>query len=221
MALAQVNSLNNTTPVSGGSVSSNGLGTDAGSLKNEFLTMMVSEIKNQDPLNPLDGSQYVGQLAQLSTVSSLENLRVLQQQTATQLDTLQVLQSTQLVGKKVLVPVETLKLAQTESISGQVNMSGPADSVTLNVYDANGQRVAERKWNGTTDSALPFDIADLPAGQYTFEVNSTRDGATKTQTASISRSVESVNLPGTGDIELSVSGIGNISLYKVTQFSNG
>jgi len=222
MSIAQVNSLNNTAPSGGsGTVSSNGLGNDASSLQNEFLTMMVSEIQNQDPLNPIDGSQYVGQLAQLSTVSGLENLRVLQQQTATQLDTLQVLQSTQLVGKKVLVPASALKLDQAENVSGQVNMSGPADSVDLKVYDVNGQLVAERKWNATTDSALSFDLGELPAGQYSFEVNSAKDGATSAQTASLSRTVDSVNLPGTGDIELNVNGIGNISLYKVTQFSNG
>jgi len=222
MALPSVNSQNYTTPsTDNGTVSSNGLGTDASSLKNEFLTMMVSEIKNQDPLNPLDGSQYVGQLAQLSTVSSLENLRVLQQQTATQLDTLQVLQSTQLVGKKVLVPAGSLKLEHSENVSGQVNMSGPADSVSLNVYDVNGNLVAERKWNGTTESTLSFDLGELAAGDYTIEVNSTRDGATTVQSASLERTVESVKLPGNGDIQLQVNGIGDVSLYKVTQFSNG
>jgi len=222
MALSQVDSRNNGTPTGGtGTVSGNGLGTDASSLKNEFLTMMVAEIQNQDPLNPLDGSQYVGQLAQLSTVSSLENLRVLQQQTATQLDTLQVLQSTSLVGKKVLVPTDKLTLDQAEAVAGQVDMNGPADTVTLTVYDVNGQEVAQRKWNNTTDSKLDFDLGELPAGKYTFEVKSVRDGASTVQSASLSRTVESVNLPGNGDIQLHVHGIGDISLYKVPQFSNG
>ncbi|WP_241519099.1 flagellar hook capping FlgD N-terminal domain-containing protein [Aeromonas salmonicida] len=63
-------------------------------LRNEFLQMMVAQIQNQDPTNPLDGAQYVTQLAQFSMVEGVESLKVLQQKSINMMDTQQVLQST-------------------------------------------------------------------------------------------------------------------------------
>ena len=110
MSLAQVSSLDsargstlksaeasiasNSSTSTGSSTSSTG----STELKNEFLQMMVAQINNQDPLNPLDGTEYVSQLAQFSMVEGVENLRVLQQKSLTMQDTEQVLQSTALVG---------------------------------------------------------------------------------------------------------------------------
>src|SRR5690606_5935666 len=77
---------------------------DAFALRNEFLQMMVAQVQNQDPLNPLDGTEYVSQLAQFSMVEGLEYMRQQEQQNGVLLNTLQVLQSSQLVGKQVTVP---------------------------------------------------------------------------------------------------------------------
>lgn len=197
-------------------ISSNG----AGSLQNEFLTMMVAEIQNQDPLNPIDGSQYVGQLAQLSTVSSLENLRIQQQQSAVQMNTLQVLQSTQLVGQTVMVPGKSVQLGDSGDLSGQVTLAKAADSVGLKVYNANGDVVAERSWGKSAAGTLDFSLNDLPAGKYTFEATSTLNGAVTRQDTALARPVTSVSIPGDGDIQLEVAGIGRVSLYAVTRFSS-
>ncbi|MGL5505566.1 MAG: flagellar hook capping FlgD N-terminal domain-containing protein, partial [Aeromonas veronii] len=56
-------------------------------LRNEFLQMMVAQIQNQDPTNPLDGAQYVAQLAQFSMVEGVEGLKKLQLQSNTKMDT--------------------------------------------------------------------------------------------------------------------------------------
>ncbi|MCV5837740.1 flagellar hook assembly protein FlgD, partial [Escherichia coli] len=63
----------------------------ASSLQNEFISLMVARIQNQDPLNPLDGTEYVGQLAQFSQVQSTENMSKVMQNSMVLLDNMQVL----------------------------------------------------------------------------------------------------------------------------------
>lgn len=104
-------------------------------LRNEFLQMMVAQIQNQDPTNPLDGAQYVTQLAQFSMVEGVEGLKVLQQKSINMMDTQQVLQSTNLIGQEVMVPSQTLNQQKEGAIRGQVELAGAADTVELKVYE--------------------------------------------------------------------------------------
>ena len=232
MSLAQVSSLDsargstlksaeasiasNTSSTSGTSSSSSSTGGTE--LKNEFLQMMVAQINNQDPLNPLDGTEYVSQLAQFSMVEGVENLRVLQQKSLTMQDTEQVLQSTALVGKEVMAPASTLTLDQPQGVRGQIYLPSAADGVTLQVYDQYGQKVATRQWSSSGQGALNYELADLPAGQYSFEVTSTLGGVQSKPQNYVAGEVERVVLPGTGEIQLQVEGVGAVSLFNVVEF---
>lgn len=235
MSLAQVSSLDSargsTLKSAEGSIASNtssksattsstSSSTSSGGaeLKNEFLQMMVAQINNQDPLNPLDGTEYVSQLAQFSMVEGVENLRVLQQKSLTMQDTEQVLQSTALVGKEVMAPANTLKLEQPQDVRGQIYLPGAADGVTLRVYDQYGQKVATRQWSSSGQGALNYELADLPAGQYSFEVTATQGGVQSKPQNYVAGEVERVVLPGTGEIQLQVEGVGTVSLFNVVEF---
>lgn len=230
MSLAQVSSLDSargsTLKSAEASIASNTSGTSSSAssssggteLKNEFLQMMVAQINNQDPLNPLDGTQYVSQLAQFSMVEGVENLRVLQQKSLTMQDTEQVLQSTALVGKQVMAPASTLKLDQPQDVRGQIYLPSAADGVTLRVYDQYGQPVATRQWASSGQGALNYELADLPAGQYSFEVTSTLGGVQSKPQNYVASEVERVVLPGTGEIQLQVEGVGAVSLFNVVEF---
>lgn len=234
MSLAQVSSLDsargstlksaeasiasNTGSTSTSGTSSSSSSTGGTELKNEFLQMMVAQINNQDPLNPLDGTEYVSQLAQFSMVEGVENLRVLQQKSLTMQDTEQVLQSTALVGKEVMAPASTLKLDQPQDVRGQIYLPSAADGVTLQVYDQYGQKVATRQWSSSGQGALNYELADLPAGQYSFEVTSTLDGVQSKPQNYVAGEVERVVLPGTGEIQLQVEGVGAVSLFNVVEF---
>ncbi|EKO3991304.1 flagellar hook assembly protein FlgD, partial [Vibrio fluvialis] len=96
MSIAQYTALSGDTSGSATTtntgISSNGLdANDSTSLQNEFISLMVAQIQNQDPLNPLDGTEYVGQLAQFSQVQSMENMSSLMQNSMVLLDNMQVL----------------------------------------------------------------------------------------------------------------------------------
>lgn len=189
-------------------------------LKNEFLEMMVAQIQNQDPLDPLDGTEYVSQLAEFSMVEGIEYLRSGQTEQADLMYTQQVLQSTSLIGKEVLVPSSALAAEQGEKPRGVIKLDGSADKVVLTVKDLNGQVIEEQDWQFVTEDELSFQLGELDAGSYVFEVEIHNGETVTTQTPWLNREVERVTLPTTGgDIQLALAGMGNVSLFAVSEFS--
>lgn len=194
-------------------------GNDVTDLRSEFLQMMVAQINNQDPLNPLDGTEYVSQLAQFSMVEGLEQMKMQGQQQATMMDTLQVLSSTSLMGKKVTVPTQSINLDTPEALSGKIAVPNGAEKLTMKVYDQNGTLVHEQDWQ-SPDGEQAFNLPELAKGEYDFKVTAEREGKTVALAPSLTRTVEKVSLPGGGgDIMLSLAGIGQVSLFQVTEFS--
>jgi flagellar basal-body rod modification protein FlgD len=187
-----------------------------------FLKLLVAQMNNQDPLNPMDSSQMTSQLAQLNTVQGIQKL-------STQLDSLlgdvgtsQSLQASSLVGHDVLVPGSTLDLASGEAAAG-FNLSADADDVKVDIKDSSGKvihtadlgkqsaGIANFVWDGSTDSG-----AAAANGAYTFSVTATADGtAVAADTLSIG-AVSSVT-PGSGGASVFVNGIGTIAMTQVKQ----
>ena len=132
-----------------------------------FLKLLVTQLNNQDPLNPLDNAQLTSQLAQMSTVSGIEKLNGAFQSLLAQSGSSQVLQSAALIGRTVLVPGKELALAQGNDMRFGVDLAGAADSVKGSVKNAAGELVRT------------FDLGALPPGVKTVEW----DGKTDTGTA--------------------------------------
>ncbi|MCF7716704.1 flagellar hook capping protein [Aeromonas jandaei] len=187
-------------------------------LRNEFLQMMVAQIQNQDPTNPLDGAQYVTQLAQFSMVEGVESLKLLQQKSINMMDTQQVLQSTDLIDKEVMVPSKTLTKSDDKAIRGQVELAGAADQVELKVYDEHGTLVATKSWGESKPGGLDYELPELPAGEYSFEVKASLNGVATTSKNYVASKVDRVTLPGTGEIMLQVAGVGDVPLFSAIQF---
>ncbi|WDO01755.1 flagellar hook capping protein [Aeromonas allosaccharophila] len=208
-------------------IASNGSGAAQGAqtnqnggmqLRNEFLQMMVAQIQNQDPTNPLDGAQYVAQLAQFSMVEGVEGLKVLQQKSINMMDTQQVLQSTALIDKEVMVPSKTLKQQQEHKIRGQIELQGAAEQVDLKVYDQHGVLVASKSWGESKAGGLDYELPPLPAGEYRFEVKASAGKALVATKNYVASKVDRVTLPGTGEIMLQVAGVGDVPLFNAIQF---
>lgn len=150
--------------------------------QDRFLTLLVTQLKNQDPLNPMDNAQVTTQLAQMSTVSGIEKLN-------TTLDTLlgayndaQSMQAAALIGKTVLVPGSGLALSNGSGYGG-VNLVSAADQVTVNILDAGGNVLQTENlgkqpagpldfsWDGKTSAGAT--VAD---GSYKFTVEAKQSG---------------------------------------------
>jgi flagellar basal-body rod modification protein FlgD len=137
-----------TTALSGGTAAStkSQLGQD------EFLKLMLSQMKNQDPFKPQDPGAFIAQLAQFSTVSSTQSM---QKDIASLTDSLrssQVIDGTALVGHSILAASDVAALSQTGEVSGAVTIPEGASTVNMVVTDASGQLV--RRLPMTTQSGL-------------------------------------------------------------------
>ncbi len=156
--------------------------TTAQDLSERFLTMLTAQMRNQDPLNPLDNAELTSQLAQISTVTGISQLNNTMEWLGYSMASLQSTQATSLIGRQVMLSGDDLTLAEGQAKGGYM-LSIPVQSAELVVKNPDGSEVRRIplskieagthtfEWDGK-DSAGK-DMAD---GQYKFEVQ-VSDGA--------------------------------------------
>jgi len=224
MSIAPYNALSNDKPV-GSATSSLGISgnpqdtNSASSLENEFISLMVAQIQNQDPLNPLDGTEYVGQLAQFSQVQSTENMASMMQNSMVLLDNMQVLSTAGLVGQTVYVSGNEFELNDSVQ-SGKIELAHSSSQVTLVVKDEFGQSTkvplgAHPK--GDVDFSIDPAQLGLKPGNYSVSVE-VQEGQTKPNVL-LAGKVEQVRIPSSGGAAfVNIEGVGSVPFYQITQF---
>ncbi|PPE71735.1 flagellar hook assembly protein FlgD [Caldimonas thermodepolymerans] len=108
------------------------------SAQDRFLKMLVAQMQNQDPLNPMDNAEVTSQMAQINTVTGIEKLNAGISTMITQLLQAQTMQGAALVGRDVLVPGNSIYMIEGRG-NGAFELSGKADKVTVEVLDASGK----------------------------------------------------------------------------------
>ncbi|MDD1793558.1 flagellar biosynthesis protein FlgD [Enterovibrio makurazakiensis] len=190
---------------------------------NDFLTMMVAQIQNQNPLNPTDGTEYLTQLGMMSAVESLEGVKAGLGNLNIGMTNVEMLQATNLVGKKVLMDVNNgLELKENQVVEGRVQFDEAVDSAKVVIYDDKGKVVDEIKLGAQPAGLAEFEISaeELGAGEFHFEVVSETGDDAGTHSVMIAAEVESVNIPsGGGAIMLSLKGIGKMSMYDMREIT--
>lgn len=150
--------------------------------KNDFLKLMIEQMKNQDPLNPMDGTQYAAQLAQFSSLEQLSNLnQSMQDSINSNLTLTQSINNTlvaNLIGKDVKMGGNALTLSGQSKITLGYTLPAAAQSVSIKIYNDQGALVRTIDGlPGTTGvNKVSWDLSDnnggkLPDGKYTFEVD--------------------------------------------------
>ncbi|HJV88482.1 MAG TPA: flagellar hook assembly protein FlgD [Noviherbaspirillum sp.] len=190
--------------------------------QDRFMTLLVTQMKTQDPLNPLDNAQVTSQLAQLSTVTGIDKLNATLQALQGSYQASQSLQSADMIGHGVLVPGSTVNLANGSAVFG-AQLTDPADDVKVTIRDSAGNVVHTADlgaqsagvlpitWDGATDSG-----AAAANGKYSFEVTALRGGQRTTATALSFGQVSSVSTGAQG-VSLNVSGVGSVNLGDIRQ----
>lgn len=200
-------------------IASNGK-PDAAGLSSMFLELLVAQISHQNPLNPMDGTQYVSQLAEFSSVESLEKLNLQSQQQLGYMKSLQALEATAMVGQKVDVKADTVSLEQAGSIAGAVNLGARVDSVTVRLYDAGGKLVDEINLQNPTIGTLRFNFPEQDAGAYQVQAEVSVNNSKQQIPTYLTNEVERVSVgAGPDDIILQVNGLGNHYLFDINQLS--
>ena len=170
-----------------------------------FLKLLVTQLNNQDPLNPLDNAQLTSQLAQMSTVSGIEKLNTAFESLLAQSGSSQVLQSASLIGRTVLVPGAELALSKGADVPFAVEVPQSADSVKLAITNAAG------------DTVRSFDLGALPQGVKTL----TWDGLSDTG-APVADGLYRVSGVGrSGDANVPVTALGYAGVASVSQGTAG
>lgn len=223
MSIAQFNALDTDTPVSqqaNAGVSANPQDSNsASSLQNEFITLMVAQIQNQDPLNPLDGTEYVSQLAQFSQVQSTENMSMLMQNSMVLLDNMQVLSTAGLVGQTVYVSSNEFELGEQVQ-NGKLELAHSSSQVTLVVKDQFGQSTKVPLGAhpaGDVDFSIDPEKLGLKPGNYTVSVE-VQEGQSAPNIL-MAGTVEQVRIPSSGGAAfVNIEGVGSVPFYQITQF---
>jgi flagellar basal-body rod modification protein FlgD len=132
--------------------------TDPQAAQDRFLKLLVAQINSQDPLNPMDNAQMTTQMAQINTVSGIQQLNATLKGMSDQYSAMQGLQGTSLIGRQALVEGNRLSF-DGEEARGAVALSGPASQVAVDVMGTNGELIET------------VNLGALPAGQHAFNWN--------------------------------------------------
>lgn len=204
---------------SGGSTGSQSAIQD---VEDRFLKLLVTQLKNQDPMNPMENADLTMQLAQMSTVEGINKLNTSMTSLLAGYQSAQTLQATALLGRQVLTEGSIMALSDGQAV-GAAKLDAAADQVTVSVLDSSGQVLdtldlgpqaagqVRFAWDGT-DSAGNA-MAD---GTYRFAVTAKAAGEEVTATPLALVPVTSVLIEN-GTVSLELSGIGQRSLDQVTQ----
>jgi flagellar basal-body rod modification protein FlgD len=147
-----------------------------------FIKLLVAQLKNQDPLSPLDNAQFTTQLAQISTVQGIEKLNGVMTEMLSAISAGQQLQAAGLIGRQALVAGSRLTLADGAA-QGAVQLAGAADSVKVTVLDAAGTvvRTIDLGAKGAGVATFAWDGRDAAGaaakpGEYAFRVEASKAG---------------------------------------------
>jgi flagellar basal-body rod modification protein FlgD len=171
------------------SSSSSSTSTDkAKDLQNSFLTMLTTQLQNQDPLNPMDNAQMTSQLAQISTLEGIQGLNTTLTSLLSSYNTSQALQASSAIGSQVLVEGNKLVLSKGTT-QGGISLDSAADKVTLTIKDSAGKVVQTEELGKQSAGMVAFSWdgknasgTQLADGNYTFSVEASKAGTAVTTT---------------------------------------
>lgn len=210
----------NTSLYSNGSSSSSGKSGDSLS-QADFLSLLIQQMRNQDPTQPMDSSQMVSQLAQISQVDATQKLQSSFDTLSTALQGNQLLQASGLVGKHVTVPSSAGKLVDGQ-LDGAINVGTSGQSASVQITDSAGNVIrtiglgspdaglVDFHWDGLDDNGNK--VAD---GTYGIKGQS---GTTAVQTF-VTGKVGSVGMAGEQGAYLQVDGFGGVLLGQVARIN--
>ena len=195
------------------------LGQDA------FLQLVVAQLKNQDPLKPMENGEFLSQLAQFQSVTGIDELKKSVDSMATAMQSNQALQASSLVGRWVVVSSDKSFLWEDANMAGSVEVPNRADNVQVQIKNSSGATVkqldlgdqsagtANFQWDGLGDDGVEYG-----AGEYSISSFGTIAGEVEALETNAIVPVDSVLMGRAGEsMTVNAAGVGNVKLSDVKQ----
>ena len=171
-----------------------------------FLTLFTTQLRNQNPLDPVKNEAFVAQLAQFSQLEATTAMKTSMETMVKSLDGDKMLAGAALIGRRVAVPNGPLTLLGGQPVEANVDLPTGADGVQMLVFNDKGQQVRKQifgaqpigtmrlSWDGLSDAGAP-----MPDGNYTSQVLASSMGKALQPTVNSLATVRSVSNAGTAD----------------------
>jgi len=207
-------------------------GGDNSLAQQDFLKLMVAQMEHQDPLKPQENGDFLGQMAQFSTVQGLQDMQTTLSNLSGSLVSNQALQASSMVGRFVRVPGDENFLPPADGPAGDgprffgaVELEQSASNVKFEILSASGavvktigmgnqsEGVVDLRWDGKNNQG---DM--MPAGEYKIRASGIMNGQTTSLETMVIAPVESVTLGRNGQqMKLNISGIGERGMDQVRE----
>lgn len=166
MSTISSTSASNSNPISGGAASA----TTATDMQDRFLKLLITQMKNQDPMNPLENAEVTSQMAQMSTVSGIEKLNSVMSSLSSSLMSTQVGQAAGLIGKTVTAESSQLEVSGGNAVVG-FDLPTGATSVTLDIVDNKTGSVVKTIEEANVDtSGKTYSLYGMEDGNYSLSL---------------------------------------------------
>lgn len=183
------------TSTIGASTSSSTTKSSSEVAQDRFLKLLVAQLNNQDPMNPMDNAQMTSQMAQINTVTGIQQVNDTLKSMGDQFTAMQVLQGSNMVGHDVLLESNTLSISDGKA-AGAVNLTARAESVKVDILSPAGT-VIDTVNLGTLEAGqhnFSWDASKYSySGNPTFKVTATLGGKAIENTALARATVQSVS----------------------------
>lgn len=191
----------------------------------EFLDLMVAQLRNQDPFKPLENGDFIAQMAQFSSVSGLEELQTSFNTLANSLQSNQALQASTLVGRSVLVPSTDAVLAQNGNVRGIMDLQQGSPNVRVTIQDGNGEFIKRIEMGSNASGEVPFvwdgtnqEGQRVPPGTYKIVAEAQGSDSRFNVNTLVDATVESVTIGNGGQqLVLNLQDMGSVNFSNVRE----
>lgn len=192
----------------------------------DFLKLLVAQMKNQDPNNPADNGEFLSQIAQFSMVSGIDELGASFKGISTNFYATQAMQAAELVGREVLTDTNSVLVQAGEAVQGVIQVPEFTEGLNIQVRDIYGTLVKTVDpgnysagntafvWDGTDENG-----AVSGAGEYTISATALVNGGQLALPVQTFNKVESITVDrGSASVDLHLANRQRVSFSQVSQY---
>lgn len=191
--------------------------------QDKFMTLLVTQLKNQDPMNPLDNAAVTSQFAQLSTVTGVNKLNDTLESLKASYKSSESLQATSLINHGVLSAGKTINVSEGKGLYG-IDLATPADSVEVKIFSPAGKLVQTVSMGASEAGSTPLawdgkmdDGSTAPNGKYSFSVTAKRGGEVLKDATALSFNVIQSVSTGSAGIKLNLPSGAQLTMDDIKQ----